>query len=317
MRFLRGLFAAIKLARRAGCRIVHINCFHCSITEQLMALFTRAAGMRLVITLHDIESFGNVGSTRGRWLLLKMAAAVIVLNGFSRDRLAAVMGHGGGPPVFVIPSGHYNGSFPPFGGRLRARANLSLPTDKTVFLFFGNSRMEKGLDLLLRAMGPLRDDNRVLLLVAGKMKPDQEKFYRGIIDAEKIGARVQMAVGHVSDEDVPSYYGAADLVVVPYRRIYDSAVTLMAMSLGRAVLASNLPPLVEVTANGAFGLLFPSEDVEYLTRMLRWATDHREVLDELGSKAKDYIVQERSWTRIGEQTAQVYRQIARQFGIRD
>jgi len=318
LRFLRGMTKAVFSARKEGCQIAHFHSFHGNMLELFGVALARASGMQVVLTLHDIESLVRPGAAVGRRLMLQLSAAIIVHNAFSRDQLALVVrSYNTRNAVFVIPSGHYVAQFSDVPDRCKARAKLGLPHDKTIFLFFGNPRLEKGLDLLLRAMNVFSNESRVTLLVAGKMKPEQQVLYHKIIDEEGISSRLRIDAGHVSDEDIKSYYAAADLVVVPYRRVYDSAVTVMAMSFGRAVLVSNLPPLVEVTANGAYGLLFASEDTDDLSRALRQAFDGREALDQIGARAKDRVVTERSWDRIGAQTAMVYKRISEPHSEQD
>lgn len=307
-RALVGLIRAVVQARLLGCKLAHIHMFSGNLVEQCTALLARLAGMTLVIIIHDIEAFGNKSGVRGRQRMLACASAITVLNEFCREELE----RGNlcaGRPVYVVPCGNTIDNFPIVPDRGDARTKLGLPQEKVVFLFFGNSRVEKGLDILLHAMGPLRDDPNVLLLVAGKMRLDQEKAYRRIIADQKIDGITRMDVGLISDEDALSYYRAADVVVVPYRRIYNSGVALMAMSLGRAVLASRLPPLVELTHEGQCGLLFNSEDGPDLTRMLRWCIAQRAQLDPLGDEAKASMLRERGWDMIAKQTAGIYRHV--------
>ncbi len=58
--------------------------------------------------------------------------------------------------------------------------------------------------------------------------------------------RVRLALGHVPDQDVQHYLRAADLVVLPFRDITNSASALLALSFDRPVL---------VPARGAMGEL--------------------------------------------------------------
>jgi len=305
LRFTLGLIRTVITARLAGIRVAHIHCFHGDIVEQLSAILIRAVGMKLVITLHDIESFGDKGAIGGQARVLRLTAAVVVLNTFCLEQYERITDNTR-PPAFVIPQGHYVDNFSAVLTRAAAREHLGLPQNKIIFLFFGNSRLEKGLDLLLRAMRTFRDEENVMLLVAGKMKPEQEAFYREIIAVEGVDDRVRMDVGHVSDEIAPAYYMAADVVVVPYRKIYNSGVTLMAMSFGRAVLASDLRPLADVLGNGEYGLLFASGSAPDLSESLRQAADAHDRLDSLGAKAKVHVLAVHDWNVIGEQLVKVY-----------
>jgi len=310
LRYVRGLFRSVFLAWHQKCRIVHLHFFLGDLREYLAVLVARAAGMRVVATVHDVENFGRPRMTVGLQRVARHCSALIVHNSFSRDRLMqASRTRDIHTLVTVIPHGHYFHNYPDMPDRWTARARLGLPADKTIFLFFGNPREEKGLDLLLRAMGHLRDSKTAMLLVAGKMKAELAAQCRTIIEEEGIGAITRLDVGHVSDRDLPFYFSAADLVVAPYRRIYESGVALMAMSFGRAVLASNLPPLTELTDNGTLGLLFTSNNTADLARALQEAIDKRPILDALGERAKARVLAERGWDAIGRQTAALYNRV--------
>jgi D-inositol-3-phosphate glycosyltransferase len=309
MHFLRGIVAAACLARRHGCNVAHMHCTSYGYVEQLTAMAARLTGMKVVVTFHDVESFGNNGSSSGYRRLLRLVSGVVLLNCFCRDEFLRVAGTKAAQvKYFVVPAGNFFDRFPSPPERTSARRLLGLPDDKTIYLFFGNSRREKGLDLLLRAMRKLRSRKDVMLVVAGKMKPEQESFYRGIADETGCGAQIHFDVGLISDDMAVAYYAAADLIVVPYRRIYDSGVTLMAMSLGRAVLASNLPPLVDLLGNGR-GLFFSNENETDLAEKLLWAAKHRGELDAYGRTSKDYVLENRNWNDIGSRLAEVYRRI--------
>jgi len=121
-----------------------------------------------------------------------------------------------------------------------------------------------------------------------------------LVRAHDPRGRIRVDAKHVSDEETLAYYRAADLVVVPYRSIYESGVTIMAMSLGRAVLVSNLPPLVDSIARGKAGLIFASNDADSLATALRDALKRRDELDEIGSFGQIYVRHARDWMEIGE-----------------
>jgi D-inositol-3-phosphate glycosyltransferase len=306
MRFFCGLSRAVLSARRHGAGIVHLHAFHYGLMDVAAVWLPKLFSMKVVITLHDIESFGK---TEFRWLrsfMLKGASGYIVHNDYSRNVFVACE-KVGNRPIAVIPHGHYIDDFPKNLPRQTARKRLGIPIDKRMFLFFGNSRLEKGLDILIDACGRIKTLPNWILAIAGKMKPDQLAHYRMHIDECDVADRVRIDAKLISDDDAVAYYRAANLVVVPYRRVYESGVTIMSMSLGRAVLVSSLPPLVQSVAEGNAGIIFQRDNVDALAKELEHAAkmDVSE-LDGIGSIGLANVAARRDWKKIGIQTMQFY-----------
>ena len=79
---------------------------------------------------------------------------------------------------------------------------------------------------------------------------------------------VRLDIRYIPDEQVSNYYCAADFVVLPYKKIFQSGVLLMAMSYGTPVITSNIPGMTEIVTDGINGLTFQSEDVASLAASL-------------------------------------------------
>ncbi len=301
LRYLWGMIKAMCLARLGGAQVVSLHIFHFDIRDVIAVWLPRFLGMKPVLTLHDIESFGRNVNRLFRWLTLAGGSGYVLHN---RHCLAAFMKaeRGIDKPVVVVSHGNYCGRFADVPSREQARRKLGLAAERPILLFFGNSRPEKGLDLLIEACGKLQRETKWQLVIAGKMKPPQLAYYSSLARAQVSEGRIRIDAKHVSDEDAVRYYRAADIVVVPYRMIYESGVTIMAMSLGRAVLVSNLPPLVDSIASGKAGMIFESGDANSLATALERALKHRCELDEIGIFGYNYVCQERDWGKIGDVT---------------
>lgn len=298
-RYLRGTWFALRHARRHGCDKAIFHLFGYGGKEAFSVWAARLLGLKAVLILHDIESFGRPARSGLRNAILRGADRLVVHNSFSLRELTRHAPAAAGKAV-VIPHGHYADCFPHPPSRAEARQALLLPQDIFIALAFGNSRIEKGLDLLLEVAAQIDSTQDFLLVAAGKMKLDQEAFYRDLAARLGLAARIRFDVKFVPDEETQAYYAAADLVVVPYRRIYESGVTIMAMSLGRAVLASDLEPLRETTDDGRAGFLFAAGDAEALASKLDQLIGERARLDEVGQRARSHVLQTRDWRQIGE-----------------
>ena len=114
----------------------------------------------------------------------------------------------------------------------------------------------------------------------------------------------------IDHRDINSYYAAADLVVLPYKRIYQSGVLMMSMSYERAVLVSDLPPLTDIVTDKETGFIFKSEDPQSLATKLNDILSNLDILDTVRHNGVKLIKTKYDWKHIGMQTKRVYQSIS-------
>jgi glycosyltransferase involved in cell wall biosynthesis len=165
----------------------------------------------------------------------------------------------------------------------------------------------KGLEVLLRALIEVKQQQPdVILLVAGKVWENDFSPYQKIIDENNLQEFCLLHTKFIPQEDVAHYYCASDLVVLPYKEIYQSGVLMMTLSFEKAVLTSNLPPLKEVIKDNENGFLFESENSTSLAEKINCIlSDEKqwEIVRENGAKL---IKTAYSWDEIGKQTKDAY-----------
>ena len=130
---------------------------------------------------------------------------------------------------------------------------LGLDKEKDYMLFFGLVRAYKGLDLLLDAFEKVKDELKDLqLIIAGEFYEDEEKYRKQIADNGLID-RVIVKNKFVADADLRKYFGAADLIVQPYKTATQSGVTQVAFHFEKPCLVTNVGGLGEIIHNGKMG----------------------------------------------------------------
>ena len=143
-----------------------------------------------------------------------------------------------------------------YGERL-ARAEalrlLGLPTTPRYLLFFGFIRAYKGLDILYRALADPRVRALDLrLLVAGEYYGDPAP-YEQLADELGIQERLIKHTDYIPNEAVPAYFGAADLVVQPYKTATQSGISQMAYHFEKPMLVTAVGGLPEIVPHGKAG----------------------------------------------------------------
>lgn len=130
---------------------------------------------------------------------------------------------------------------------------LKLDADKEYMLFFGLVRAYKGLDLLLDAMGKIHERlPNLRLLIAGEFY-EQEEMYRKQIEANGLTDKVIIRNEFIPDSDLRLYFGAANLIVQPYKTATQSGVTQVAFHFEKPMLVTNVGGLGEIVHDHKMG----------------------------------------------------------------
>lgn len=137
--------------------------------------------------------------------------------------------------------------------KLTACEALGLNTEKQYILFFGLVRAYKGLDLLLEAFGQIKNQlPNLLLIIAGEFYEDEDKYRTQLAD-NGLAERVIIKNEFVVDADLCKYFGAADLIVQPYKSATQSGVTQVAFHFEKPCLVTNVGGLGEIIHDGKMG----------------------------------------------------------------
>ena len=160
------------------------------------------------------------------------------------------------------------GNRPERAGELRAGWGAEL-TD-TVFLFAGKLTAVKAPELALAAFEALgnRQDAHLVFVGAGPLEDELRAFER------RTGLRNVHWAGFVNQSEIPHYYRAADVLVLPSRHEPWGLVVNEAMACGTPAIVSDRvgsgPDLVE---DFEAGCVFPVDDGVALRRCMESALD--------------------------------------------
>lgn len=313
IRYVRGLCWSLRHARRSGCKLAHFHFFHGSAMELVTVSIARALGFRVVVTAHDVESFSGEGGVATAQRTYAKADAVIAHNSVTALELVQKVGVKSGK-IHVIPHGNYVDSIRSGASLVEARDRLGIEQGTRVLLFFGQIKAVKGLDVLIEALPEvLASGENVRLVVAGKVWKDDFSVYQEIISRLSLERHVHLDIRYIKEDEAELYYIASDLVVLPYRRIYQSGVLLMAMSHARTVVASDLPGMAEVVTDGVDGFLFRRGDSSDLARVIIRALEGLSS-SEVACRGKDLMERKYSWSAIAEQTRSAYEDVLQERG---
>ncbi len=152
-----------------------------------------------------------------------------------------------------------------FGKRLTINESLlklNLDNKYKYVLFFGLIREYKGLDLLLEAFAlDILRKLPIKLIVAGEFYSNSNKYYQMI---ENLGLKERVIVfpNFIPDNEVNQYFGAADLIVQPYKSATQSGVTQIAYHFEKPIIVTNVGGLEEIVPNGKVGYVVKIDPID-------------------------------------------------------
>jgi D-inositol-3-phosphate glycosyltransferase len=280
-----------------------------------LMLYYRMMGKRIVLTAHNVNAGmrDNDDAVLNRMSLriqYALAHHIFVHTKKMKAELVADYGVDDGK-VSVIPFG-INNTLPMTDlTRTLAKQRLAVKPEDRTMLFFGNIAPYKGLEYLIAAFAELateRDDYR--LIVAGKPKGCEPYWNRIRADAQQwgLGNKLIERIEYVPDEDVELYFRAADVLVLPYNRIFQSGVLFLGYSFGLPVVATDVGSLAEDIIEGETGYICRPQDSRDLARALRLyfaSSLYREI--EERSRVIQALANDRySWSEVVHATRLVY-----------
>jgi glycosyltransferase involved in cell wall biosynthesis len=300
--------------------IVHLHESLIPPVDALLARLLEHAGLPLVYTAHDPDHDYVARLSKSRWslgrrsleALYRRSRAIICLSRPAYSHLVSVKGV---KPerVVHIPHANYLSMRDGVGiGRVAARARLGISRDEKVILLFGYLKQTKGLSHLLDAFSIVRScEPSARLLIAGMPRAgvNVAEIQQGI-DELRLQEAVVLHPWFVPEEKLPLYFLAADIVVLPYLRIYQSGVLHVAYAFGRPVVASAVGSLVDYVRDGRSGLLVPPGDSQALAEALCALLRDNDARRRMGSYARRMANEiQYSWQQTAKDTLAVYERV--------
>lgn len=322
-KILRVLVYYIKLigyALTAKSNLFHLlwnNKFQ-SFDRTVLMVYYKLLGKKIALTVHNVnaarrdskDSLLNRLSLRVQYHLTdhffvhteKMKVELVEEFGVREARITVIpFGINNAVPITSISCGE-------------ARQRLGISDGQKVILFFGNIAPYKGLAYLVKAFQTLRDqDKRYALVIAGRPKDAQEYWaaiHASIREDVELG-RILLKAEYIPDAETEVYFKAADILVLPYKHIYQSGVLLLGYSFGLPVLAADVGSLRDEIIEGRTGFVFKPEDPTDLARCISkyFASDLFRNLNQRRQEIKEYAAKQYSWEIVGRKTMEVYAQL--------
>jgi len=276
------------------------------------ALVARYRKLPLVISMHGSDVFmaekNRAFGAAARWCFARAAQLTACSDELMQRALALGADEN---KIEWIPYGADAKAFQVHpADAQRVRAQLHLQDGDVLILAVGRMVYKKGFEFLIAAMPRVLERApraRLALVGYGDLRAALEN------QARALGLNGQIVfAGRVPREQIPAYFGAADIVSVPSVR--DDAgnvdglpnVLLEGMAAGKAIVASNLAGFPDVIADGINGVLVPEKDSVALADALTQLARDDALRARLGAAARVQVHENLNWENVARKFIRVY-----------
>jgi glycosyltransferase involved in cell wall biosynthesis len=187
-----------------------------------------------------------------------------------------------------------------------------------VLLYIGTLADWQGLDVIVRALPKILDQQAVRLHIVGRGRSRQRKVLSKQI--RKLGIEenvtIQPAVPH---HEVPALIAASDICIAPLglndRNVTQGACPIKVleyMASSRPLIASNIPIVRELVREDVDALLFSPNDPDDLTRQVLVLLNDPDLSKRLSDSATERALTKFTWHQAQKKLLNVYKKLLSQ-----
>ncbi|HSZ63748.1 MAG TPA: glycosyltransferase family 4 protein [Terriglobales bacterium] len=205
----------------------------------------------------------------------------------------------------------------------QAKDRLGIRPEERTILFYGRIVPYKGLECLVEAFHRLAPrDASARLMIAGEPMKGFEDYVEGIrraIADNEASHRILCRLEFVPDHETELYFKAADVLVLPYKNIFESGVLFLAYRFGLPVIASDVGCFGEELTEGRAGLVFEPGNSTALADTLEafFKSEFYKDAATYRHRIQAYSSSRHSWQTVGQITESVYSGLIKQRRTRD
>ncbi len=176
--------------------------------------------------------------------------------------------------------------------------------------YIGSLVSYEGLDLLLKAIPEVKKktEKRFKLMIVGDGAFMEQ--LQTLCDELNLQEDV-LFTGRVPHEEVEEYYSIVDIapfprLPLPVTEMVSPLKPFEAMSMEKAVIASNVQALSEIVIHHQTGLIFEKGSKSDLADKIVGLINDRMLREKLGEKARLWVCENRDWSSISRTLGDLY-----------
>jgi phosphatidyl-myo-inositol dimannoside synthase len=259
----------------------------------------RRTGIPYAAFMHGVEIWAAQVPMAARLLSL-LGRNAALLMGVSRWQVELIRkAVGSGPRIELLPPGVDADRFHAGVSDRAVRRRHGLGDDP-VICCVSRLTLRKGQDVVIRALPRMIEEFPAIRFLVVGAGPDYERL-RGLARRTGVEDRVVFA-GEVSYEELPGYFRAGDVFVMPCRTRKlgleaeaFGAVFLQASAVGRPCVAGDSGGAPEAVMDGETGLVVDGNDRDAVASAILELLRDRERAEKMGRAGADRVRREMTW----------------------
>lgn len=282
-----------------------------SVRTPLIMSFHTLALMKNLVARDELEKEEIVRITAET--LLTEQVDYMIVPSVSEMNYLEYLYHAIPSKITVIPPGVDTNLFKP-GDKNMAKDKIGAQKDENIILFVGRIEPLKGLDMLLYAMKVLvvkhPEIKACLWIVGGDVSQKQEAWSKQLKMLQQIREVLGITtlvkfVGQKTQHELPDYYNASEMVVMPSHYESFGMVSLEAMACGVPVITTNVAGISQLIDKTHASLITSVNNPLLLETQIKYlltdSKSHAQISQELLSKAREL-----DWSKVVKKIIAVY-----------
>ena len=220
----------------------------------VIQMFHTLGKLKQAVAQNSEEAEGDY-RIAGESRVIEISDRIVASTSTEKDQLETLY-NAPAHKIEIIPPGVDLSHFYPIPPD-EAKEFIGVPLDKKMLLFVGRIEPLKGIKTLLRAIGILRangqtEDNLCLAVIGGELadkngqETEEVKLLMKLRDEYGLQDMVTF-LGKRSQDSLPYYYSAAEMVIMPSHYESFGMVALESMACGTPVIASLVGGLIHLS----------------------------------------------------------------------
>lgn len=290
---------------RLNCNILHLQWWSLPLApiQITLAGIARRRQIKVVTTVHNVTPHEvSRGFELAMRAMVSTSNTVIVHN---KSSARALRHRYGDINVQVVPHGTLTWERQYDLTRDAARGILGPKETVPIILCFGNLRPYKGLEDALDALCDIRKHYpEVILVIAGKAWGGSD-YWINLVKTKQLTQNVRLFLGSVSEKDVPAYFRAADLALLPYREFAgQSGVGMLSLGAGLPIVVTDVGSLPDLVIDKKS--IVPPGNTQALARRVLEILGSPDLRSRLKEDSRD-LAKTYDWSIIADSTLRVYK----------
>lgn len=191
-----------------------------------------------------------------------------------------------------------------------AKEYLKIEKDKFSILYFGGTRDDKGLDILLESFKYI--EKEILVIIAGKEETFKKDF---ILDKLKNIKNIsfKLDLKYIKDTELKYYFSSCECVVIPYKKYFngESGIFTESINYGKPIIVPNIIHFPKIVSENEIGEIFESENPKDLAKKIELLIDNYDYYLEKSINFKKIYQKEHSIDKFRES----YKSFIREYSI--